>query len=325
MIRATQLRATQESPIAGAVLRGLTAARKVLPAWLFYDRRGSELFEAITELPEYYLTRVERGLLEAHSAEIVRLACAGTERRVHVVELGAGSACKTRVLLAALVERQGRTLYVPIDVSQGALDDCTARLTHEAPQVVVQPLAMRHEEALAEVVRVGPRRLVLFIGSSIGNLDDREAVALLASVRRSLAPGGALLVGADRRKPLDVLLPAYDDAQGVTAEFNRNMLARINRELDGHFDLGRFVHRAVWNEKASAVEMHLVSRGAQRVPIDALELTVELADGETIHTETSNKYDQARIHGIIRAAGFVPERDFVDEAGWFGLHFCRVP
>lgn len=317
-------RAANASPIAVDVWRGLTAPRKSLPPRLFYDRRGSELFDAITELPEYYLTRVEHALLERHAAEIVARACTGTTRAVRVVELGAGSGVKTKLLLQAFVARQGRTLYIPIDVSEGALRACALRLWRETPDVDVQPLAMRHEEALPAITRLGPRRLVLFIGSSIGNLADDEAVHLLGSVRRCLAPGGGLLLGADRVKPLSVLLPAYDDAAGVTAAFNKNVLARINGELGGHFDLERFAHEARWNANASAVEMHLVSRGAQRVEIEGLELTVDFGDGESIHTESSAKYDDPRIHRLIRAAGFVPEHTYQDERGWFGLHFCRV-
>lgn len=311
------------SSIAADVHLGLTAARKRLPPRLFYDRRGSELFEAITRLPEYYLTRTEQRLLEQHGDTILGLASPTPDLGLEVIELGAGSATKTRILLSAAIRRQGRTTYVPIDVSEAALTDCTLGLGRALPLVDIRPLPMRHEAGLSRLANGGKHRLVLFIGSSIGNLEDTEAVALLAAVRRCLGPDGRLLLGADRPKPLSVMLAAYDDRAGVTAEFNRNVLVRINRELGGHFEPRRFDHRAVWNGHASAIEMHLVSQGAQRVAIDALELEVQFADGETIHTESSIKYDDARIDAIVRDAGLAPDHRFFDDGGWFGLHLCR--
>lgn len=315
----------KEQTIALDVRRGLVdAARKHLPPRLFYDEEGSRLFEVIAELPEYYPTRLERTILTTHADEIAEAATAGTAHRVHVVELGAGTATKSQLILSALVRRQGRTLYLPIDVSDSALREAQDRLARELPGVQVRPLAVRHEEALAEVQRVGPRRLVLFIGSSIGNFGDEEAVTLLRCVRGSLALGGALLLGADRRKAVDVMLAAYDDKAGVTAAFNKNVLVRINRELSAQFDLDAFAHRAIWNEEASAVEMHLESQRDQRVRVRSLGVTVQLARGETIHTESSVKYDDAHLERITQAAGFVRERDFFDDDRWYGVHLFRA-
>lgn len=316
--------ARREDALGRAVRLGLGAAHKTLPPWLFYDAAGSALFERITELEEYYLTRTERGILERHAAEVARRMLDGAPGPVHVVELGAGTATKSQLVLSAFVREQGPTLFLPVDVSADALEQAMARLRAEEPHVRVRPLRARHEEALPEVARLGPRRLVLFIGSSIGNLDDGDAVALFRGVRRSLLPGGALLLGADRRKDPSILIAAYDDALGVTAAFNKNVLARINRELGGRFDLDAFRHRARWNDRASRVEMHLESTRAQRVRIDALGLEVDLAAGETIHTESSAKYDDARLHALVRAAGFAPERTFEDDRGWFGVHLCRA-
>lgn len=313
------------SSIGRDVALGLAAAPKSLPPHLFYDDAGSALYERITELPEYYLTRVEREILEAHADAIVSRVREGTAHPLHVVELGAGSATKSQVILAAVVRAQGRCLYVPVDVAHGPLDEAARRLGRQEPDIEVRPLAARHEEAFPVVRRLGPRRLVLFIGSSIGNYDDREAIALLGGVRRSLAPGGALLLGTDWRKSPAVMLPAYDDAQGVTAAFNKNALAHVNRALDGNFDVDRFRHVALWNEAASRIEMHLESTCAQRVWIRALGLELRFARGERIHTESSVKYDLAHVERLLCAAGFAREATYFDPERRFAVHLARVP
>jgi len=312
------------SAIAADVRTGLLAARKSLPPRLFYDERGSALFEQITELPEYYLTRTERAILEREAGPIVRLAAGQPRRPLQVLELGAGSAVKSQILLAALVREQGRTVFVPVDISASAQRECAERLGRELPEVEVRPVVGRHEDALAAIRGLAPRRLLLFLGSSVGNLSDAEAVALLTAVRGHLTPGDTFLLGADRCRDPAILLPAYDDSQGVTAAFNLNVLVRINRELGGHFDPDRFAHRAIWNEAGSAIEMHLESLVEQRVAIDALGLQVPFRAGETIHTETSAKYADDRVERIVGAAGFLRERTFSDDQGRFGLHLCRA-
>jgi L-histidine N-alpha-methyltransferase len=308
-----------------AVSVGLLAGgARWLPPRLFYDDEGSRLFEEITELPEYYLTRTERGLLQRHADDIVSLA-RGDAQRLHVIELGAGTATKTQILLEAAVRLQGSCLFVPIDVSGGALDVARARLAKEVPEVEVRPFVGRHDEASATVAAIGPRRLVCFIGSSLGNFNDDENITLLRSVSGSLSVGGCLLLGADRKKDPARLLPAYDDAAGVTARFNKNVLVRLNRELGADFDIDAFDHRAVWNEARSQVEMHLVSRHAQQVRFAGLDgATATFAAGESIHTESSIKYDDARLDRILQAAGFRRERTFTDDDGLFGLHLCRL-
>jgi dimethylhistidine N-methyltransferase len=310
--------------VAEAVAAGFALRPRRLPPWLFYDDHGSELFERITALPEYYLTRAERAILEVHADEIVELAARGATRPLHVVELGAGSATKTQLVLRAVVRRQGRCLYVPIDVSETALTEAVERLQREEPEVVVRPVAGSHTDALPAIRALGPRRIVLFLGSSIGNFDDTEAAVLLAGLSRAIGPGGVLLLGADRRKDPAVLLPAYDDARGVTAAFNLNVLRRLNRELDADFDLSRWRHRAVWNDAASRVEMHLESTVAQLVHIPALDRGFRFERGETIHTESSVKYTPERLDAIFAAGAFRRARTFTDRGERFDLVVATV-
>jgi L-histidine Nalpha-methyltransferase len=305
--------------VGAAVRAGLLRTRKQLPPWLFYDERGSALFEEITALPEYYLTRTEGRILTREAEAIVSTAGPPLE----VVELGAGSAAKTEILLAALLQHQARVTYYPLDVSAAALTSARARL-RPLRRVIVRPILARYPEAL-DLPRPpeGQRRLVLFLGSNIGNDDPQAARALLAGVARALRPGDALLLGADLRKPARVLLPAYDDARGVTAEFNKNVLLRLNRELQADFDLGAFRHLARWNARRSRVEMHLESTRAQRVVLRALDAEVSFARGERIHTESSYKLTPVRIRRLLARAGFRTEASWTDPRRWFGLYLGR--
>jgi L-histidine N-alpha-methyltransferase len=258
------------------VRSGLTASPKTLSPWLFYDTRGSALFEQITELPEYYLTRTERAILAAHAPEIVRLAAA--DQRLAVIELGAGTASKTGLILAAATAHQRTVEYYPIDVSASALEEACRHLELELPGVHVHPRVADYTEGLGQIEASGMRKLVLYIGSSIGNFEPRAAVKLLKSVRAELAPGDRLLLGADQVKSEARLLAAYNDAQGVTAAFNKNILRHINHELDADFHLNGFDHEARWNPEQSRIEMHLRSRVQQTVSIPQLDLTVEFAE-----------------------------------------------
>jgi dimethylhistidine N-methyltransferase len=311
--------------VADDVRRGLTARPKSLPPYLLYDDLGSSLYESITELPEYYLTRAERGILRARASDIVaRVAQRSPRSPLGVVELGAGSASKTELVLRAVLDRQAGCVYVPIDVSRAAIDGVKRRLRVELPRVTVRPLTMTHDEAIRTLAAIRGPQLVLFIGSSIGNLDDPEAEALLRALGRTLGAGTSLLLGTDLRKSPDVLLPAYDDSAGVTAAFDKNVLARINRELGGHFDVDLFRHVARWNEVASRIEMHLESARSQDVAIDALGLRVHFDEGETIHTESSIKYDLARAEQILVQGGFALETTYFDEESTFAIHLARV-
>jgi dimethylhistidine N-methyltransferase len=309
----------EDAALAEDVRRGLTAQPKTLPPHLFYDEVGSRLYERITELPEYYLTRAERRMLSSHAREIIGRV-AGRGGLLSVVELGAGSSSKTEVLLRATLERQARCLYVPIDVSRGALAAARRRLGDVLPRVQVRPLAMTYESGLRTLGEVPPPRLVLFIGSSVGNMADDDASALLRCVRRALPGETWLLLGTDLRKDPEVLRVAYDDAAGVTAAFNKNLLARINRELGGHFDLDRFRHVARWNAAASRVEMHLESVEAHEVAVDALGLRIRFDAGETIHTESCAKYDLPRVEALLAAGGFALDTTYTDHEHGFAVH-----
>ena len=306
-----------DSDLAATVAAGLAATAKRLPPWLFYDAPGSALFEQITELPEYYPTRTERAIFERAGDAIVAAAC---PEPATIVELGAGTATKTQLLVAAAVRRFGAARFVPVDVSPTPLAIAAARIAAEVPGATVTPWAVSHDEALPRIAALPGPKVVLFVGSSIGNYEGADAVALLAGVRRTLAPGDALVLGTDLRKDPATLVRAYDDAAGVTAAFNKNVLARINRELGGGFDLDRFAHVAVWNPAQSRIEMHLESIGAQVVAIEALGLRVRFRDGERIHTESSVKYDDAMVDAMLWAAGLRRAATFTDERGWFAVH-----
>ncbi len=317
-----------DEQVAAAVRAGLASTPKRLPPWLFYDETGSRLFDQITELPEYYLTRTERAILARHAgAMIAQAAGARSQRcpRLRIAELGAGSAEKTRILLRAAVELQGSVLYQPVDVSATALLAAQARIEREIPAVRVRPLAMDYTNGFAfEPSGPGERRLVLYIGSSIGNFEPEEAAHLLAKVRAQLHPGDGMLLGVDLVKDEQMLLAAYDDSAGTTAAFNKNMLARLNRDLGANFDPDAFLHRAVWNPGHSRMEMHLESRLAQRVQLAALDFVADFAAGETIHTENSYKYQPGQAEALLAGAGFAPASAWTDERGWFAVHLARV-
>jgi dimethylhistidine N-methyltransferase len=310
------------TPIGAEVYRGLTALPKKLSPWLFYDTRGSELFEAITELPEYYLTRTEREIFAQYSDEILEAA---GDKRLAIIELGAGTAAKTGVLLAAAVRKQERVSYYPIDISVSALQEAQRRIGDEQPQVAVRPIVADYTTDLSELpTATGGRRLVLYIGSSIGNFDPAEAAALLRRLRGQLAPGDLLLLGVDHIKDRNTLLRAYNDAAGVTAEFNRNVLTRIKRELGGNFRPGLFRHRVCWNDRESRIEMHLESLVTQEVLIPSLELTVSFRRGESIHTENSYKFTPESAAALLERGGFAVRREWTDPKRWFGVYLAEA-
>jgi dimethylhistidine N-methyltransferase len=324
--RATHALAVDEG-VASAVRAGLSSEPKRLPPWLFYDAAGSRLFDEITDRPEYYLTRTERGILRAHADAMVARAADGA--RLRITELGAGSADKTRLLLKAAVARQGTVVYEPVDVSASALDAARERIEREIDGVAVAPRVMDYTHGNGRGLELTPtetgeRRLVLYIGSSIGNFDPPEAMRLLHRVRAGLRPGDGLLLGVDLVKDEATLLAAYDDVAGVTAHFNLNMLARLNRELEAEFNLENFEHRAVWNRAESRVEMHLESRIAQKVQIAAVDLEVSFAESETIHTENSYKYRAGQAEAMLAEAGFAAAGSWTDERGWFVVCLGRA-
>jgi len=314
------------SPIAGAVSLGLSTCPKTLPPWLFYDQRGSELFEEITRLPEYDLTRNERALLERFADEIL------LEMRapVTVVELGAGTATKTGILLRAAARCQRGVLYQPVDVSESALREARRSLEAAAPEVTVREQVANY---VADGFRVErePKRtvLALYLGSSIGNFAPDEAREILQGLRRQLQPGDALLLGTDlvpgRRKPVARLVAAYDDAAGVTAAFNRNVLVRLNRELGANFKPECFRHEARWNAAESRMEMHLVAAHAMMVRFgEGGPGPVSFVEGESIHTENSYKFTGAGVAAMLAEAGFGVARRFVDEQERYALTLAEA-
>ncbi len=306
--------------IAEDVRRGLTSTPKFLLPKYFYDELGSRLFEAICLLPEYYLTRAEDEIFARHAADIVEAAVGGGGGRLRLLELGSGSATKTRRIIEALVARQGELLYAPVDISPAALEESARLLLQSYPTLRVEAYAGDYAVALPrlrETLNDDTRALVLFLGSNIGNFDPAEARALLRSLRHALRAGDRILVGADLKKDGQTLEAAYDDALGVTAAFNLNLLARINRELDADFAPRRFRHVANYNEAAGRVEIYLESTRAQTVRIRALDLTVQFDEGERIHTENSYKYDLAQLLSLAAETGFHSTNTWLDEAERF--------
>jgi L-histidine N-alpha-methyltransferase len=297
--------------------RGLTAQVKWLPPKWFYDDRGSELFDAITRLPEYYPTRAERAILLARATEI-----AAASGATDLVELGAGSAEKTRALLDALRDAGGLRRYVAVDVSEGALRSAAAGVLWEYPGLDLHAIVADFEHHL-ELLPVGDRRLVAFLGGTIGNLLPVARAEFLAAVRATLRPGESLLLGTDLVKSPDVLIPAYDDAQGVTAEFNRNVLHVLNRELGADFDIEAFTHVARWDAEHEWIEMRLRAGREMRVHVAALDLDVTFARGEEMRTEVSAKFRPEGVAAELRAAGFEPSGWWTDNGFGVSLAFAR--
>ena len=297
---------------ARSVIEGLSAPRKTLACRFFYDARGSELFEAITELDAYYPTRTEIGILSAHAAEIA----ARTQPGSIMIEYGSGSSRKTELLLDRMPTLAA---YVPIDVSPSALAEASERLRSRFPALEVAPIegdfraALKLPSHLADAPRLG-----FFPGSTIGNFERGEASALLASMASSLGAGARLIIGVDLEKDLERLHRAYDDEEGVTAAFNKNLLVRINRELGGDFDLAAFRHAAIWNADEHRIEMHLVSETTQVAHV--LGHRFGFGAGETIHTENSHKYTVDRFQALAREAGWQPSDVWLDDERLFSLH-----
>lgn len=307
---------------ADAVRAGLTRCPKTLPCKYLYDDLGSALFEAITHLPEYGLTRAEESLLAAQAGRIAGALVPG----VMVAELGSGSGRKTALILDAILSFQREVTYCPIDISAAALEACRLRFGATSG-VRVRPVEGQYLDGLRrlnEARHPWPPMLVLFLGSNIGNFDRRQAFAFLAGVRRDLRPGDALLVGADLRKPVPQLLAAYDDPLGVTAAFNLNLLARINRELGGRFDPRLFRHEAKWCAGDSRIEMHLCSLEDQVVRIDRIDLEVPFRAGESIWTESSYKFDPDDLDALARRTGFLPVARWQSEGWAFAESLWRV-
>ncbi|MDT5339387.1 MAG: L-histidine Nalpha-methyltransferase [Mycobacterium sp.] len=295
------------------VREGLTASPKSLPPKWFYDSVGSELFDQITRLPEYYPTRAEANILRARAAAIAEASGADT-----LVELGSGTSEKTRLLLDALQEAGSLRRFIPFDVDATVLESAGAAIEAEYPGVEIDAVCGDFEEHLGKIPLVG-RRLVVFLGSTIGNLTAGPRADFLAALSDSLQPGDALLLGTDLVKDVERLVRAYDDAAGVTAKFNKNVLAVVNRELSADFDIDAFDHVARWNPDQERIEMWLRASSPQRVRIDGLDLTVDFAAGEEMLTEVSCKFRPEGIARELAAAGLRRIDWWTDDAGDFGL------
>ncbi len=295
------------------VLHGLRQTPKTLPPKWFYDATGSDLFDRITRLPEYYPTRTEASILRARAAEIVAASDADT-----LVELGSGTSEKTRLLLDAMRDSGALKRFIPFDVDPSVLHDAAAALRGEYPGADITVVCGDFEHDLGTIPKLG-RRMVVFLGSTIGNLTPGPRAEFLAALAESMQPGDTLLLGTDLVKDIDRLVRAYDDSAGVTAAFNRNVLAVVNRELDATFDLEKFEHVARWNAEQERIEMWLRSTADQRVRIGGLDLIVDFAAGEEMLTEVSCKFHPAGVATELAAAGLTRTHWWSDDAGDFGL------
>ena len=311
----TERRAAEIAEFAEAVLSGLATCPRSIPSRFLYDAVGSALFEDITRLKEYYPTRTETALLEAHGAEIAQLA---GDVRV-LVEFGSGSSRKTSLLIDALANLD---TYIPIDVSEAFLVEAAKRLMAQHDGLTVTPLVgdFTHARALAGAPR--GNRLGFFSGSTIGNLTHEEANGFLRNAAQLLGPGSTFLIGVDLKKRLDILLPAYDDDDGVTASFSLNLLTRINRELDGDFDTTRFAHVALYNTDKGRIEIYLESLADQAVHVRGNGFAFQ--KGERIHTENSHKYSVPEFRSLAEGAGWTPVKVWTDDDQLFSLHLLRV-
>jgi L-histidine N-alpha-methyltransferase len=304
------------------VRRGLSHSPRSLVPWMLYDTEGSRLFERITTLPEYYPTRTERAILTSYADAIV--TATGPDRRLRVLELGAGTASKTGILLKAATRLRSDVTFVPIDVSCDAPDQACYAIGSLLPGVQLQPLVANYVSHPPKLDRFDGTTLAMFIGSNIGNFLPQDARAILCNLRSQLRPGDALLLGADLVKDEGILERAYDDESGVTAAFNLNLLDRLNRELGADFDTDCFRHRALWNRVKSRMEMHLESTCDQRVHIPAAQLSIEFQALETIHTENSYKFTLNKLRSLLEDAGFSVEHTWTDPRQWYALTLASL-
>jgi len=302
-------------PFADAVRRGLSAEKRSLPSRFFYDAIGSDLFEQIMALPEYYLTRCETEILSRFASEIV--AEVGDD--LTLIEFGSGNSAKTRLLIEAALSGPGQLHYVPIDISGECLRTSTQELAEAYPDLSITAFAAEYHDAIPLLPTHAVPRLFLFMGSNVGNFEIREAVEFFAMLRSHMEPWDRLLVGFDLVKDVTIIEAAYNDRQGVTAAFNKNVIARVNAELGGMFDLADFDHSAPFVPAFSRIEMHLVSRKRQIVRVCELDEAYVFEAGETIHTENSHKYTPEALATLGKAAGFAVARTWTDSSNWFAV------
>jgi dimethylhistidine N-methyltransferase len=306
------------------VRRGLTARPRSLSPWMFYDAEGSRLFEHITTLPEYYPTRTERAILAGHAHAIIAAAHGDRSLPLRLVELGAGTASKTRILLEAALRVSDDVAYMPVDVCPDALELACQNVACALPEVRVQPIVRNYVTHPLQLDPFDGTTLALYIGTSIGNFSPEEARLILRNLGTQLRVGDALLLGTDMVKDEPTLVAAYDDREGITAAFNLNILHRLNRELGANFDPVCFHHRALWNSVESRIEMHLESAQEQGISIEHADLDLQLMRGETIHTENSYKFTDRSIRTLLRDVGFEIRGAWKDCRGWYTLTLACV-
>jgi L-histidine N-alpha-methyltransferase len=300
--------------VAADTRRGLTDNPKWLSSLYFYDKVGSQLFDDICDTPEYYPTRTEAEILEKNVGEILELANPDT-----IAELGSGASRKTRIVLDAF---QGT--YVPVDVSKRFLLAVADELSAAYPHLHIDPIPAEYADGLRQIGSRPGKKLVMFLGSSLGNFEPNEQDALMRTAHNSLQPGDAFLLGTDLVKDPAIIRAAYNDAAGKTAAFNLNILTNLNGKIGGDVDPAKFEHKAIWSEEKSRIEMHLRSTVDQTITFTEADLAVALAAGETIHTENSYKFTPERIAELANGTGFTHERTWTDEKGWYGLHLLRA-
>ena len=301
------------------VWRGLRKRPRSLVPWMFYDSEGSRLFECITSLPEYYPARTERDILASFADSIIAAAGPDYARPLRLLELGAGTAAKTGILLEAATRLRNEVSYIPVDVSSDALDAACDSIGCLFPDVQLQPMVANYVTHPPKLDEFEGTTLAIYIGSSVGNFSRQEARTILRNLRSELRPGDALLLGTDMVKDEATLVRAYDDGAGVTAAFNLNILRRLNKELDADFDTGCFRHRARWNRVESRMEMHLESTRDQCVNIPAAQLRVQFSAFETIHTENSYKFTRDTLGALLDDSGFAVEQTWTDPRQWYAL------
>jgi L-histidine Nalpha-methyltransferase len=301
-------------------IAGLTQEQKSLPPRYFYDDKGSELFEQICELPEYYPTRTEAAILQEYASVVSQIT-----GPCELVELGSGSSTKTRLLLDAYSKLNHPLLYLPIDISAGILKEGAKRLLIDYPLLQVRALVGTYEQALAKLAPTSlSKRMIIFLGSTLGNFTQKECDRFFSQIKKTLASGDYFLLGIDLQKPIDILEAAYNDSQGVTAAFNLNMLQHLNWRFSGNFDLSLFEHLAFYNQVESQIEMHLRVKRSHFVRLDTLNLTVNFQEGETILTEISRKFDIKQMSEYLQTKGLKILQVWTDSNQWFALLLFQI-
>ncbi|HLO87722.1 MAG TPA: L-histidine N(alpha)-methyltransferase [Nostocaceae cyanobacterium] len=302
------------------VIQGLTQNPKTLPPKYFYDDRGSELFEQICELPEYYPTRTEASILSQYAPEIAQIT-----GNCELIELGSGSSTKTRILLDAYQKNNKSCKYIPIDISGGILKTSVLQLQKQYPNLSIHGLIGTYQQALAHLKLTSSQpQMFFFLGSSLGNFTTQETSQFLSEIADTLKPGDYFLIGIDLQKPQEILEPAYNDSQGVTAAFNLNMLSHLNWRFQGNFDLNLFTHQAIYNQSEAQIEMYLHCQKDHSITLDILNLQVSFQAGESILTEISRKFDLAAMQKQLSTQGLKTVKAWTDPQQWFGLILCQA-